>query len=431
MMNAGRRILMMAEISRLMLIACICGCVHPFPAFACRYNVREVGFVDLGIERYRLYGYVDQNTPAEITSSFEQISYAALLESNIEAEIIDVNQQKDHPAIKYLDSLQLAALAAGQIQTFPSARVRAGPSAVLVSPDGQTLAVPLTKPGSAARDFEQALRSALDDILSSPKRNEILQQVAKAYGVVLLIESADGEQNKKAKEAVRGAIKQVAGQMQYLPKPIAHPPALIEVSQASLSQENVLLWSLGLDKDKLDQPHAAVLYGRGRWVGPMFKGEQITQDNLTAVLFVIGEDCECGFDHRWLQGTMLPARWDQNLQAQAAESLGFDPESPMIKAEISWIVGRGISSYPDVPLGYQELVVESQPEGGDGAGHPQAALEDATQPGLQPAQEKSGPGTTGVPAKHRPSWGVALVASLAVLIIAIGLFIVFRARKNL
>ncbi|MCJ7675505.1 MAG: hypothetical protein MUO33_10190, partial [Sedimentisphaerales bacterium] len=100
---------MMAEISRLMLIACICGCVHPFPVFACRYNVREVGFVDLGIERYRLYGYVDKNTPAEITSSFEQISYAALLESNIEAEIIDVNQQKDHPAIKYLDSLQLVA----------------------------------------------------------------------------------------------------------------------------------------------------------------------------------------------------------------------------------------------------------------------------------------------------------------------------------
>ena len=416
---------MMAEISRLMLIACTCCCLHPFAAFACRYNVREVGFVDLGIERYRLYAYVDKNTPAEITSSFEQISHAALLESNIEAEIIDVNQQKDHPAIKYLDSLQLvakprAAPAAAQIQTFPSA--------VLVSPDGQTLSMPLN---STRQPFEQTLRSGLDDILSSPKRQEILQQVAKAYGVVLLIESVDAEQNKKAKEAARGAIKLVAGQMQYLPKPIAHPPVLIVVSQASLSQENILLWSLGLDKDKLDQPHAAVLYGRGRWVGPMFKGEQITQDNLTAVLFVIGEDCECGFDHRWLQGTMLPARWDENLLSSAAESLGFDPESPMIKAEISWIVGRGSSSYPDVPLGYQELVVESQPEGGDDAGHPQAAIEDATQPSLQPAQEKSGPGTTGVPAKHRPSSGVALVASLAALIIAIGLFIVFRARKNL
>ncbi len=427
MMKAGRRILMMAEISRLMLIACISCCLHPFAAFACRYNVREVGFVDLGIERYRLYGYVDKSTPADITSSFEQISYAALLESNIEAEIIDVNQQKDHPAIKYLDSLQFAALAAGQIQTFPSA--------VLVSPDGQTLTVPVTRQGSAGRDFEQSLRSALDDILSSPKRSEILQQVTKGYGVVLLIESADKEQNNKAKEAARGAIEQVAGQMEYLPKPIAHPPVLIEVSQASLSQEKVLLWSLGLDKDKLDQPHAAVLYGRARWIGPMFKGEQITQDNLTAVLFVIGEDCECGLDHRWLQGTMLPARWDQKLQAQAAESLGFDPESPMIKAEISWIVGRGFSSYPGVPLGYQELVVESEP---NDKIRQMAPLQNHNDVASALAQEKSTAGTTGVPAKHRPwwliphpSWGVGLVAGSIVLTIGVGLLIVFRARKNL
>jgi len=413
---------MMLKISKLMVAACICCCLHPFPAYACRYNVREVGFVDLGIEQYHLYGYVDKNTPTEITSTFEQISYAALLESNIQFEIVDVNQQKEHPAIKYLDSLQ--------IQTFPSA--------VLVSPDGQTLTVPLTKAGSAARDppagragFEQMLRSALDDILSSPKRNEILQQVSKAYGVVLLIEAADAEQNKKAKEAARSAIEQVAGQMEYLPKPIAHPPVLIQVSQESLSQEKVLLWSLGLDKDKLDQPHAAVLYGRGRWVGPMFTGEQITQDNLTAVLFVIGEDCECSLDHRWLQGTMLPARWDEKLLSVAAESLGFDPENPIIKAEISWIAGKGTTSYPGAPLGYQELVVEPGP----------ASTRDesaSAQAIVQPAQEKSAAGTTGVPAKHRPSWliphpswGVGLVAGSTVLIIAIGLFIVFRARRSL
>jgi len=417
----------MPRISKLMLVTCICCCVHPFPAFACRYNVREVGFVDLGIEQYHLYGYVDKSTPADITSSFEQISYAALLQSNIEAEIIDVNQQKDHPAIKYLDSLQ--------IQTFPSA--------VLVSPDGQTLTVPVTRPScllsktetGAGRDFEQSLRSALDDILSSPKRSEILQQVTKGYGVVLLIEAADAEQNKKAKEAARGAIKQVAGQMEYLPKPIAHPPVLIEVSQASLSQEKVLLWSLGLDKDKLDQPHAAVLYGRARWIGPMFKGEQITQDNLTAVLFVIGEDCECGLDHRWLQGTMLPARWDEKLLSVAAESLGFDPESPMIKAEISWIVGRGFSSYPGVPLGYQELVVESEP---NDKIRQMAPLQNHNDVASALAQEKSTAGTTGVLAKHRPwwliphpSWGVGLVAGSIVLTIGVGLLIVFRARKNL
>ena len=378
-------------------------------AFACRYNVREVGFVDLSIEPYHLYGFVDQNTPAEITSSFEQISYATLLESNIQFEIVDVNRQKNHPAIKYLRSEQM--------QTFPSA--------VLVSPEGQTLAVPVTKPGSAGGDFEQTLRSALDGILSSPKRSEILQQVTKAYGVVLLIEAADAQQNKKAKDAARSAIEQVAGQMEYLPKPIAHPPVLIELSGESLSQEKVLLWSLGLEtensklKTQNSEPHAAVLYGRARWIGPMFKGEQITRDNLTAVLFVIGEDCECDFDHRWLQGTMLPARWDENLQAQTVEGLGFDPESPMVKTEISWIVGRGVSSYPGVPLGYQEIVVDPQPE--DGSVKPKG------EPALRMSNIEQG--NSNFEIRHS-IFDIRWVAGATVLIIGIGLFIVFRARKN-
>jgi hypothetical protein len=410
MMSDGRRILIMAEISRLILIACICCCLHPFPAFACRYNVREVGFVDLGIEQYHLYGFVDKNTPAEIASSFEQISYAALLESNIQFEIVDVNQQRDHLAIKYLDSLQ--------IQTFPSA--------VLVSPDGQSLAVPVTKPGSAARDFEQTLRSAIDNVLSSPKRNEILQQVSKAYGVVLLIEAADQQQNKKAKEAARSAIEQVAGQMEYLPKPIAYPPVLVELDQESLPQEKVLLWSLGLEtensklKTQNSEPHAVVLYGRARWVGPMFKGEQITQDNLTAVLSVIGEDCECGLDHRWLQGTMLPARWDEKLLSVAAESLGFDPENPIIKAEISRIVGRGISSYPGVPLGYRELVVEPEP----------ASTSDERR---ATSDERRGTRDEGRVTRDERRWtfhAVVIIAGATVLITAIGLYIVFRAARR-
>ena len=393
----------MNKLLKLALAVFLWSFLQSYPAIACRYNVREVGFVDLGIESYFLYGYVDKKTSAEITLSFEQIAYAALLDSNIKFEIIDVNQQKDHPAIKYLDS--------SQVQTFPSA--------ALVSPDGQTLAVAVTKPGEP---FEQTLRSALEDISSSPKRREILQQVSKAYGVVLLIESADAGQNKKAREAARGAIEQIASQMEYLPKPIAHPPAMVEISHESLAREKVLLWSLALDPNDIDQPHAAVLYGRARWIGPMFIGEQITEDNLAAVLFVIGADCECGFDQRWLQGTMLPARWDQKLLSVVAESLGFDPENPMIKAEISWIVRRGYPAYPGVPLrqaqgmalGYQELVVESEPN-----------IAYSVQPTAYSVQH------TDLNAKRYTLYAI-FVGGLAVLVVAIGLFIAFgTSRKNL
>ena len=120
--------------------------------------------------------------------------------------------------------------------------------------------------------------------------------------------------------------------------------------------------------EDINEPHAAVFYGRGRWIGPLFKADMLNPDHLTELLFVIGADCECGLDHRWLQGTMLPARWDEGLQQKVVESLGFDPESPMVKMEMVSIIRRGMGGfdYPGVPFDYQEIEV-----GGDVA-EPQA-----------------------------------------------------------
>ena len=395
---------------------CLWGCLQTHPALACRYNVRETGFVDLGIEPYYLYGYVSKDTPAEITSTFGQVSYAALMDSSIRVEIIDTDQQKDHPAMKLLDLWH--------VQSFPSA--------VLVSPDGQSLPVPVTKPGQS---FKQTLWSTLDDILSSPKREEIVQQVSKAYGAVLLIEGVDAEENKRAKVAASGAIERVSMQMEMMPKPIAHPPVLIVIDSESLSREKILLWSLGLDAVKVNKTYAAVLYGRARWIGPLFESEEITEINLLSVLFVIGADCECGFDYRWLQGTMLPVRWDEKAQARVAESLGFDPENPMVKMEMSRIIGRGFSSYPGVPFGYQEFVVESvnEPVRKDSIGEHILPVQD--QNTASPASAAVAPvSEESVLAESEPVLQKPLyfIAGLAVFIIAVGLFIVFRAaRRNL
>jgi hypothetical protein len=328
-----------ATILRLLVFACLLACLQSQPAIACRYTVHEVGFVDLRIEQYYLFGYICDETNSDIASAFKQISHAALVNSNIKFEIINTDQQKDHPAMKLLDLQKVKSL----------------PTAVLVSPDGQSLPVPVTE---SDRPFEETLRSAFEGILSSPKREEIIKQVIETYGVVLLIEGADDQENKKAKEAASGAIELISSQMEMMPKPIANPPVLMVMDQKSLSDEEILLWSLGLDGEEKGEPHAAVLYGRARWIGPLFKGEEIDENNLASVLFVIGADCECGFDHRWLQGTMLPARWTDKTQAKMAENLGFDPENPMIKMEMSMIIRRGSYSYPGVPLGYQEIVIE-------------------------------------------------------------------------
>ena len=309
------------------------------PSFACRYNVRETGFVYLGSDPYYLCGYFTQDTPTEIVSRFQQIAANFLLDSNIEVEIIEVDQQRDHPAMKYLDSLQ--------IKSFPAA--------VLVSPDGQSLVVPITKPN---QPFQQTLCLALEDMISSPKREEIIRKAIKHYGVILLIEGKNTEENQKSRDEATAAIEQIRTKMDLMPKPIDYPPALVVLDRESIHREKVLLWSLGLDADKINQTHAAVIYGRARWIGPLLKGDKITKSNLSELLLIIGADCECGLDKSWLQGTMLPGKWDKKIQRQVAKSLGFDPENPMIKAEINRIMRMGIT-YPNNQITHSKVTDEN------------------------------------------------------------------------
>jgi hypothetical protein len=318
-------------------------CVSPVDsAWACRYNVLEVGFIDLGIEPYYVFGYVDEETPGDLIATFEDRAAVALVDTNVQFELVHAGQDANHPAMRLARSHEIEAF----------------PAAVLVSPDEQSRPIGLA---GAPPTFGERVSSAFEAMLSSPKRTEILAKTAATYGVILIIEGPDAEDNKLAQEAARAAVAQVAVQMEFMPKPIANPPVVLTLEAESLSDEDVLLWSLGLAPEDVNEPCAAVFYSRGRWIGPLFRGEQITQDHLERILFVIGADCECGLDHRWLQGTMLPARWDESLQAAAAQSLDLDPESPMVKMEMISIIRRGMGGFssPGVPFGYQEIEVGS------------------------------------------------------------------------
>ena len=406
---AGVRRCGKATILRLLVFACLLGCLQSEPVTACRYNVREVGFVDLRIEQYYLFGYISDETSADVVSKFKQVTDAGLENSNIEFEIINTDQQKDHPAMKLLDLQQAKSL----------------PAAVLISPDGQSYPVSISE---GDRSFEETLRSAIEDILSSPKREEILKQVIETYGVVLLIEGADDQENKKAKEAASGAIELISSQMEMMPKPIANPPVLMVMDQKSLSDEEILLWSLGLDGEEIREPHAVVLYGRARWIGQLFKGEEIDESYLGNVLLVIGDDCECGLDHRWLQGTMLPARWTDKMQAKVAENLGFDPENPMIKMEMSMIIRRGSYSYPGVPLGYREIMIEPNSAMEEEQNSPNE-IEDVVIPKTNPVE----PNTESYPLAEGNSPfrnTIFVLGGLCVLILVSGIVILVRAKRR-
>ncbi|MCK5272831.1 MAG: hypothetical protein KAJ52_09635 [Sedimentisphaerales bacterium] len=320
------------------------------PACACAYNVRDVGYVDLGIQPYIFYGFVSDKTPEATISTFTNLSDATLLDTGVWAEVVNIDQQKDHPALKYLAPPKRESL----------------PAAVLISPDGRSLFIPVTRPG---RPFRQTLLDALDNIVSSPLRRQLVKQLPKSFAVVVLIDGPQEQDNKAARQVATESIGVISEQMSFMPKPIFHPPTMMEVDSKSIADEKILLWSLGLDID--EDPNTitvAVLYGRAKRIGPLLRGEQVNEYNLTTILSIVGADCECGLDRSWILGMPTPIKWNEQTQNIVAKNLGFDPENPMIKMEVSRIIRIGSlysrgpqapsSSLPDMPLGYQELVVE-------------------------------------------------------------------------
>ena len=388
------------------------------PARACRYNVHEVGFIDVGIEPYWLFVYVPADTGADAISDLRDTLDAAFIDTNIRCEPIAANADANHPAMEYLQPGDMSAL----------------PVAVLVCPDGQSMPVPLPDDGGP---LAEAVCTAMEEVLYSPVRQQILETAAQSYGVVLLLEGPQPERNAAAKEAISAAIAHVGEQLEFLPKPMAHPPEMVVVDQQSLAKEGVLLWTLGLTAADVNEPHAAILYGRARWLGPLFKGDILTADHLMEILFIIGADCECGLDHRWLQGTMLPARWDATLQQKAAENLGFDPENPMIKMEMVSIIRRGMGgfAYPSMPLGYREMEVgedipvvepelELEPEPNDVA-HELEEVLPAVVSLPAPIQAEVDTGENGMDIRI-----LAVTLGGMVLLVALGsLIVILRARK--
>jgi len=288
-------------------------------AFSCKYTVRDIGFTDLGSTPYQLYFYVDDSTSEEIISSFQRITYAALLDANVEAEVININQVTQHKAVDYFRSQAIESL----------------PVAILVASDGSTLILPFSY---TKENYNEPVWKIIEAVVSSPLRDKIVESVAITYGVVLLIEGKDKAQNNLAQKAVSKAIRDISQVMKIMPKPIKNPPQLIELTKKESVQEKVLLWSINVNVEETVEAQVVILYGRGRRIGPVLKGNEINKDNVFSLLSLVGADCECGLDRSWMLGKMIPLRWNKKLQSALIKSLGFDVESPMVKADMSQIL---------------------------------------------------------------------------------------------
>jgi len=311
---------------------------------ACRYTVREIGFADFGKDQYQLILFKDKRISNSNAKLFKNISYAALLDANINVKVIDVEKERSEPLLKY----------------YNKSKDGNYPNVVLVSPEKGRVKSFLF---NNKEDFTQTVWNLLEKIVTSPARTELTEKIIKSYGVVYFIEGNDSEKNNKALEIIESAVDEIRQIMMSLPKPVSIPPAIITVKADERSTEDVLLWSLGWDEETdKNAPAVALIYGRARRMGPMLKGNLIKEDVIRNMLRFIGEDCECGLDRSWMLGTMIPLRWDSKLKAAVLKQYGFDADNPMVISEMSQIlsvaperVNNSVDT--DILYGYSESVL--------------------------------------------------------------------------
>lgn len=273
---------------------------------ACRYSIRDTGFVDLGLGAYRLElapGIVS----GEVAAFFRQAAEGALLDSNVE---------------------------------FAAGTEPASGDAGLHITDATGRRLELVKAGSLPRQREEVMR-LIESVATSPRREDIVREALRSFAVLVLVEGTNASANQQCRETLDAAVRAVERLMPGMPKPVAIPPQRVLVPVSEQSGEALLLWGLGLDPAPAGDPRLALVYGRGRRLGVPLEGPMITRTAVQERLVMIGQDCECDLDRAWLKGPVIPGRWDRELQQIAARTLGFDPENPMVRTEVSRIVLRG------------------------------------------------------------------------------------------
>jgi len=368
------------------------------PAIACRYSVRDTGFVELDGDPYRLVLQITASTPNSLREAFEQSAAAVFLDSNIRFSVT----------------------------TDPAAGAA---RLTLHSPDNRTLSLGEI-PGNRTR---LQIVEALERVALSPARIQLHDDLLHSYAVLVLVEGTDSHSNLRVRAILDEAGKAVARLFPSMPKPIdVLPPRILTVPADAVANEAVLIWGLGMEPRSETEPRVAVVFGRGRRVGDPVDSALLSRTLIQDRLALIGQDCECELDRSFLQGPVIPARWDAARQRAAANSLGFDPENPLIRAEISRIVLKGpakpsgkrsnTGTFDALALGYSEEPVdaaESKPAPEVAVSVPNPQRPSPAPPAEPPPKLKSG-----VLAVWVCFSGLSLVAA------ASGLWLLIRSRKD-
>lgn len=361
-------------------------------ALACKYSVRDVAFVDLGADPYRLrINLPGGSAPAAINAVVTE----ALAGSNVRYELV-------------VDP--------------PVEAIRA----ILTAPDGRELDIPI-----ASTDAD-AIRNAVEGVLASPLTRSILEQALDHHSVLLVVPGSDSDVNASAALVAHNAARAITADLDRLPKPIDNGPIVITLTAEQTAAERVLLFSLGIELDRT-QPVAdiAVIYGRLRRLGPVLRVPPTQTADLAANMNYVGQDCECELDRAWMTGPMVPHKWSPADAQLAAGALDFDPGSPLVQTEIRQILARGPSGTRrfdrigeprpiDPLLGYTETEIEP-------VAPAEPAEHTATTTPDQPAPPVTASPVADSVSPFDPTFWTALGIGVAVILF-VGIRILLRAR---
>lgn len=308
-----------------LLIVLISTCL---PSQACRFTVREIGFTTLSQTNYTFV--IINNAPANNSALKALQQY----KNNSNIGVLYLNEQTD----KNNPILQLA-----KKQNIPT------PSLFLLSPNNRIHVISSNK--QIGSNWQKIKDHFTETVLDSPIRKALRKDTETTFAHILSIDGSNSETNKKSLDFINKSSQQLKHVMPLMPKEVKYPPVVLKITKEEFQKEQVLLWSLGIDTLS-SYPQAVIIYGRGRTMGNTLTYEQIKDNLIFNYLSMIGADCECGLDRKWMLGIQIPMIWNAERRQKLATELGFDVDNPSILAEMSRIMAKESVEENSLGVGY-------------------------------------------------------------------------------
>jgi hypothetical protein len=300
---------------------------------ACRYTVRDIGFVELRGAEFSLSVVGDDSIATQTLQRIEQ----GLRNSNVRLNVV-----KRSARVGGGDGGGDGGGVSG----------RSGIEITLIDRGGRRLRFNThAEPGADATSIgDDCLRK-----LFTETRDSLARQSIGSFAQIVVIDGSDPQKNERAWGLAGEAAEAIRRIEPMLPRPIAFPVRTVRLSLGQRMADPVLMWSLGTDvvatdvvsqddEATISETVVAVIYGRGRLAGPVMTGDAIAVRETLAQLALVGESCECETDRKWLDERVIPYRWAADDRELAARRLGFDPDSPLVRAEMIRIVSQGVGA---------------------------------------------------------------------------------------